>query len=296
MTQKKTLLFALFFFCAFPLQAQLLWEITGKGLTKPSYLYGTMHVSDARAYTHIEKISPYLNTCEVLAGEMDLDIDPNASAAAMMPKMFIKGDTTLKALLDSAQYQEVKTALQAKMPMMVAMMDKIQPIFLVVFLSDAANAKKTASADSSSRPPLDLYLQRKAKEEGKEVIGLETLGEQLDAFTSISLQEQAKLLVESVEGLKNAQENGGKDPTIEKMLDWYAEENLDELQKIATQSSSLQLNENLLLKRNYLMAERIAPKIAEKTHFIAIGAAHLGGEEGVIALLKKEGFEVKPIQ
>jgi uncharacterized protein YbaP (TraB family) len=293
MTRKNALFFVLILFCSFPLHAQLLWEVTGNGLSKPSYLYGTMHVNDPRAFTHMEKISPYLKKCEVLAGEMDLDIDPNASAAAMMPKMFVKGDTTLQDLLDSAQYQDVKKALQAKMPMMVAMMDKIQPIFLVVFLSDVG---KQARTDSNNPPPLDLHLQKRAKAEGKEVVGLETLGEQLDAFTSISLQEQAKLLVESVAAKQKAEANGGKDPTIEKMLDWYAEENLDELQKIAIESSSVQVNKNILLKRNRLMAERIAPKIKEKSHFIAIGAAHLSGEEGVIALLQKAGFEVKPIR
>ncbi|WP_161626044.1 TraB/GumN family protein [Hugenholtzia roseola] len=280
--------------------AQLLWEIKGNGLKKSSYLFGTIHMGEKRAYAHVEKVMPYIEQTEVFAGELDLNLNALESVSAIMPLMFMKGDTTLETLLDSAQYQQVRKQIKEDMPLLYPMVDKIKPIFLMVFLSEAGNQKPTLSptgADSTKKiePPLDLYLQEIARGFEKEVIGLETLSEQLTAFTAISLEEQAQMLIGAIENKKQTQENEGVDAYLEQMLNWYAAEELDSLYQFAVSSSSEEFNKHLLLIRNQHMSERIATKIRNQTHFIAIGTAHLSGEKGVIALLEKEGFVLVPL-
>jgi uncharacterized protein YbaP (TraB family) len=280
--------------------AQLLWEIRGNGLRKSSYLFGTIHLGEKRAYAHVERVMPYIEKAEVFAGELDLELNALETVSAIMPLMFMKGDTTLATLLDSAQYRQVRKQVKEEMPLLYPMVDKIKPIFLMVFLSEAKNAapqleKMQTDSTKKNEPPLDLYLQEIARQFKKEVIGLETMKEQLTAFTAISLEEQANMLIATIENKKETQKNEGIDKRLEQMLNWYAAEELDSLYQFAVSSSSEEFNKHLLLIRNQHMSERIATKIRSQTHFIAIGTAHLSGEQGVIALLEKEGFELVPL-
>lgn len=269
------------------LNAQLLWEISGNGLEKPSYLYGTMHISDKRVFDFDPQLMPNFDKTDAFAGEMLLD---PSMMFEVMAHLFMPSDTTLDMLLTDEEYQKVKLHLGKKMGMMNMFADKMKPIFTSVFLAEQGAMD---SLQSSGKPPLDMYFQDIAREKGKEVIGLETLAEQLQAFNSIPLSYQAKILLQEVE-------NTGKPKTrnqMEEMIRIYQSEDLDKLYSFASGQMSEDINKQLLTIRNRKMANRADKLIKEKQKslFIAVGAAHLPAENGLIDLFQKMGYEVRPL-
>jgi uncharacterized protein YbaP (TraB family) len=139
---------------------------------------------------------------------------------------------------------------------------------------------------------LDIYFFKEAKKQKKQTIGLEKTMEQIDAFSAIPYELQAKGLVDAVTDY-------GKEGKLDMdtMIKHYAEGNLDKLLEMTTKDEEDKemakiFNDIFLVKRNYNMADRAEPYIKEGSTFIAVGAAHLPGEEGVIELLRKKGYKV----
>ena len=290
----KPILFILLFLTAsLNLNAQLLWEVSGNGLEKPSYVYGTVHVGDNRAYQFIDDIKPKLQSCDIMAGELDLDMSIFQNFSMLM-SLFMPNDTTLKDLLTKEEYSLVKRKLDKKLYNMgligmAEIMEKIKPTFTSMFLTDL----NTLSDMNSGQPALDLYLQQEARKAGKQVIGLETVDEQMGTFDKIPLKKQAQALYEELaaEGGSNSAE------MLERMLDLYAEGNLDSLYAISTTEMDAEMIESFLNLRNHNMANRMVPYLDKgKTMFVAVGAAHLLGEEGVLELLRKKGYTVKAVE
>ncbi|WP_295676647.1 TraB/GumN family protein, partial [uncultured Mucilaginibacter sp.] len=139
-------------------------------------------------------------------------------------------------------------------------------------------------------PVLDLYLHQKAKQANKKIIGIETVAEQLGALNSLSYQEQADLLRDEVD---SAQANKSGGPEV---LNYYLAQDRDSLSGSDDPSKkSDKFYKALVVDRNERMAKRMAEFIKKQPTFIAIGALHLPGEVGVIALLRKKGFTVEPV-
>jgi uncharacterized protein YbaP (TraB family) len=226
----------------------------------------------------------------------------------MMMTLFMQ-DTTLEMLLPKEEYEVVHKKMTDKMGMMATAMERIKPIFVSVMLGeDDLNAgeedKNSKKGDSKQNPfamfdsknkkqPLDLYLQEKAKAKGKEVVGLETVEEQMAAFNTITLKEQAKMLYETV---VSNNKDGGKDSknSMQAMLDLYYRQEIDSLYNLTNQSLSVSSNDKLLIDRNFNMTNRMEKIMKEKSVFVAVGAAHLAGKAGLIELLRKRGYKVIP--
>ncbi len=286
----QSLLIILLFMLSFPSYAQLLWKITGKNLEKPSYLYGTMHTNNPKAFVLKDILIEKISTCEVYAGEM---IFEPAMMFAILPQLFMEKDTTLKTLLSEAEYQVVKEVLNEKLGMMSTFAERIKPMFTSMLLQEGSlDGLQTTSP--SQYTALDFFLQEEASKQNLELIGLETLEEQMNVINSVPLLKQAKMLYQDV--IKNRQQE--KDDNMEKMLRWYAEQKLDSLYQYASKEFATEpaLSYQILTKRNLNMADRIEKLINKKSVFVAIGAAHLPDKQGVIELLRKKKFKVEPVK
>ncbi len=281
----------------------LLWQISGKG-AKTSYLYGTMHVSNEKVIKLSDMAMDELDKCQVMAGELVLK---EADMMPMMMSLFMK-DTTLEMLLSPSEYKIVHKKLEEKMGFMAAMLEKIKPVFISVMLSEQTKDKGEKEGEKiettpsfgkgfggfgggNQKPPLDMYLQDKAKEKGKEVVGLETVAEQLAAFNTITLKEQAKMLYETV-----ISENKAEGQSLEGMLDLYYRQEIDSLYMLTNQALSSNSNDKLLIERNTNMADRMEKIMKDKSLFTAVGAAHLAGKTGLIDLLRKRGYKVTVVK
>lgn len=264
-------------------QNALLWEISGNGLQSKSYLYGTIHIQDKRVFQFGDSLMPRFKTCAVFAGELLLQ---NNDPMELMKLMFMPGDTTLKLLLSKSDYKLVENFAKKRLGAMAGMVDRIKPLFTSAMISETTMKKDEPYS-------LDEYFQRLAKENSMEVIGIETVDEQMKALDRISLKEQAQLLVDAIK-----EEKKDADTTeIEKLISVYLTQNLDSIQRyyIADQDISDVFNKSIILERNYKMADRIEPLVKSKPSFIGVGAGHLPGAEGVVALLRKKGYTVRPI-
>ena len=283
---KKYIFICLFFISSISCtKAQLLWEISGNGLEEPSYLYGTMHLGDERIYQFNDSLMPLFNQCDAFAGELILETSIFSSFRMLMD-MQMENDTTLRDLLTQEEYRAVKPKLDKKLNEMGLIfaadyIERIKPIFVSMIMTDLKL--------EAGKEPVDLYFQRIAKKKEMEVIGLETMDEQMAVFDKIPLAKQAKMLYTE---LSTPQEEG---MDTDMLIDLYAAQELDSLYNITLKGFDSEINEDLLFKRNINMANRMEPYMKKFRIFVGVGAAHLPGEGGVIDLLRKKGYTVRPV-
>lgn len=259
----------------------LLWKISGNSLQAPSYLFGTIHMTcDA---TLKPKVLQALDNTEQLCLELDMD-DPSLQMI-MMSGMQMKKGNRLDSLLTPNEFQVVDQFLKTNLGFSAKMMNTIKPFMITAMLYP-----KMLDCPMQS---VEQELMKVTKTQNEEVIGLEKVLEQMAVFDQIPYKEQAQELY------KLAQKGiSFKDSETEKMLQFYAQEDLDGLMQLFSSSESQFYSEfenELLTKRNKNWQERIPKIIQAKTTFIGVGAAHLGGKNGVIQLLKELGYKVEPV-
>lgn len=249
---------------------------------KPSYVVGTVHSSDARAFRQVPQLLGVLKGQDVLAGEMDLSAGP-ATSHTMVDDLMMPTGKELGDFYTPKELRRVHAALGKEMGPMAMMADRMKPFFLMAFLT-----KSTMQADSSM--VLDQYLQAKAKEMGKRVMGLETMEEQLAAVDGMPLQDQADMLYQMVR-------SGSGTKMMGRFLDAYAEQDLGRLAKMVDKGDMPDLMGKLLLKdRNAVMAHRMDSLMqGGHTFLFAIGAAHLPSNDGVLDLLQDKGYVVEAV-
>ncbi len=265
------------------LQAQsgdqgLLWEISGNGIKK-SYLYGTIHIPDQRVFTFDKLVEKKLLSCKAFAMELVID---EIDQMELMTQMMMPTNS-LDKLLTEEEYAKVAALMKKKMGMDLALMNKMKPFMVYTQLMQD-------KMPSNGEQPLDMYLLSTAREKGMKVMAVEKLQEQLAAINSISLEDQAKMLVQLTTDTVSDANN------FESLIASYLSQDLDKMAALVDDPTlPKEMSEQFLVVRNKVMAERIEGFMKEQSTFTAVGAAHLGGKDGVIALLRKAGFEVKAI-
>ncbi len=261
--------------------SSLLWKISGNHLKKPSYLYGTVHSYDKRAFTFKSLVIPYIKQCSAFGMEIKLDeIDP----FSLLGKLQMRGDTTLQMLISPQEYIKLEQMMRDSFSVELSMFSSVKPMFLM-------GVMQTTGAESDYSDFLDEFLMKRAKESHKELIGIETIAEQLNAIDIIPLQEQAKMLLD-----ETLYPDTTTAEPLEDLLDVYKNGDLDSLYSFYKHGElSNTFNKALILDRNHRMADRIDSIAQRKTIFVAVGALHLPGTEGVINLLRKKGYEITPI-
>lgn len=258
----------------------LLWEISGNGLKDTSYLYGTMHVRDARVFGFGDTVWNRFNKSDIFAGEIILE---GVNKKAIAKQLLLPKDTTLKMLIGKRNYRKVKKLARRQLGPLVALINKVKPIYLSALITEVP--RKGAYDE-----PLDMYFQRKARTLDKQLIGLEEIEAQIKVMNMFPLREQADMLVASINNMDSTKLE------MEQMMELYLRQDLEGLQKSVTDAGmSVELNNAILTARNTWMADRISTLIHQQSTFTAVGAAHLGGEGGIIDLLKSKGYILKPV-
>jgi len=260
----------------------LLWEITGKGLKSPSYLFGTIHAICPEDLIISELIKNKISNSDQMYLEIDMD-DPSLMLNSIQG-MTMKDGSTLKKLLSEEDYKIVNNYFKDSVGFDLGRMAKAKPILISAFLYGKMLGCKMPSA-------FDVSLMQEAKSQKKEIFGLETLQEQMEVLDKIPYKKQADMLVEMIKDFKKSSLE------LKKLLSDYKEQDLDKLYVDMQKSSDgiQDYQKDLLSVRNKKWIPIIEKQIKEKSTFFAFGAAHLAGKDGVIQLLRKKGFKVKPI-
>ena len=260
----------------------LFWEISGNGLTEHSYLYGTMHTQDERAFQFKEGVMDAFNHAEIYAMELNMD---SVDQAALLSRLIMDSTYSLKTLLTADEYTVVSDFFKDSLGQALFIFERMQPLFTTQMVA-------LRDLEAQQTDALDIYFFKEAKKQKKQTIGLEKTMEQIDAFSAVPYKLQAKELVDAV---TDYGKEGGLDMDL--MMKYYVEGNLDKLLEMTTEDEEDEemakiFNDIFLVKRNYNMADRAEPYIKKGSTFIAVGAAHLPGEEGIITLLRKKGYKV----
>lgn len=257
----------------------LLWEVKGKNLSSPSYLYGTMHTTDKRAFKFIPSVSSTFDQCKAFA----MEVDPEDADPKVMMEAIKMDSTQLSDLLSNEEYTELKQLFKDELHMDLELFKTMKPFFVMSMIMQAKYGKQMAQA-------VDLHFHKMAKDQQKQTYGLESIEEQLGAIDRVSLEEQAQMLLESLKS------GGGKKDPSEKLIKYYAKGDLQKMAEMAEDSEySEDFSQGLVVERNHKMVERMIPLMEQRPTFVAVGALHLPGEEGILTLLEKEGYTVSPI-
>lgn len=263
----------------------LLWKIYSNELKDTSYIYGTMHTKDERVFNFKAGVLEAFKSAEIYAMELNVD---SVNQTELMEGLFMDSSKTLKQLLSKSEYLEVSRYFSDSLNMSLLFFEKIQPIY-------TAQMVATKELGSQQNLALDAYFHSLAKQQNKKIVGLEKMVEQLNVFQKFPYALQAKELVKAVREAMSLQSN-----ELENIIELYVKGDLDSL-LLLTVESQLEdttyakiINDNLLVSRNYIMANRSEKYLKEYSVFIAVGAAHLPGKKGIIHLLRDKGYKVEP--
>lgn len=261
----------------------LLWEISGKGLTEPSYLYGTMHM----VCEEDSKMSEGLKAAIKKARQVFFELDMDNMEEMMSVMKFARMNNGLKIsdLVSPVEYMRLEEYFSKnKSVLPFAMMSRFKPYFITALISEGI-------MDCKQKSSVEQSIMTEARQYDKEVLGLETIEFQASIFDSIPYEKQAADLVTYVDSIDKFRET-----TLE-MVEMYRNQDINHMDSLMEKSDPgmMQYMDLLLYDRNKRWAMQIPEQMFQKSTLFAVGAGHLGGEKGVISLLKKQGFTVKPL-
>lgn len=255
----------------------LLWKIEGDALPNASYIFGTMHVKDQRAFQRLDKVYDAISACNIFAAEFDLD-----SSVGIDPHLFnLPSGLTLNQIMPIKKYEKLRKTLQRHLKIDIHPLRHNQPLLV-------SNLIEAQLLTTDMPHSLDEHLWQYARSLTKEMSGIETLQEQISVLQKISSEQQLQNLLATVRNFPRYRQH------LLQMANWYAQGELLKLYR-STKKNTRAMRSILLYDRNKLMAARITTMTTQQTAFCAIGAAHLAGEKGVLRLLKQRGFRLNPM-
>ncbi len=265
------------------IQNSLLWEISGKQLESKSYLMGTIHMIE-KDFELPEKVWDKFNQCQALVLEVNLNLSLKEQLA-FINQVNLPKDKSLKDYMEEKDYNRLIAYLADSLELKNRQINQIKnmkPVFSQTLLIK----QKMDNADA-----IDIRFFRRAKKKSMEIKGLETIQFQMDLMNSINMEEQVKWFMEFVD---KPQET---DSLFFAMIDAYKSEDINRLAHIISDESlnAVNFEEDFLIKRNQKWIPLIIEYIKEKPSFIAVGTGHLPGKNGLITLLRKQGYTIKPV-
>ena len=266
----------------------LLWKISGNGLEKSSYLFGTIHMLCADDAVLSDNMKKAISNCDEVYFEVDLDNLFEMFGAINQMKM--KGDTTLHDLLSEEDYNKVKDYFESKGSMLpFSMLETYKPML-------AASTLEQGSLPCDNTAMMEQVIMQEAKQYKKKIRGMETMAYQAGVLDSIPYKLQAQQLVSYIDSANKGSDE--EDKQLKEMFKAYKDQDLHKLEKlmIETDAGISSFTDILLYHRNHNWVNKLKTLLPSKSLLIAVGAGHLPGEKGVISLLRKEGYTVTPVE
>ena len=288
MIKIKGLLLFLLIICSVNAKAQqqknksLLWEISGNGLKQPSYLFGTIHMICKEEFLLSEIVKQKFSSSKQVYLELDMD-DPKLQAT-MMKEMQLPNNETLKSKLGEINFKKLDSFLKKELKMNLVMFDKFKPMMVMSLLTQ----RLLSCANIES---YEMSFVKMAGEQKKELLGLEKVEDQLAVFDAIP----DSLEIRSIMNMVNDFDAQKKEFTRMSII--YKSQDLDALYQLMVESPEMMDSQELLLdRRNRNWIPIMEPAMKKASTFFAVGSGHLGGSQGVLELLRKQGYKVKAIQ
>lgn len=273
-----------------------LWKIEKEGVA-PSYLMGTMHLTDPRVLEMPKGAKEAFAAADTVIVESTEVLDETKAATVLLTHpeltMFTDG-TTIGSLLPKEDNARLEEGLKSR-GLSLAAVQKMKPWIIASFVSLPACEMARKAAGGAF---LDKKLAEDALASGKKLEGLETALEQLDALADIPMKFHLQSLIETLE-LGSRMED-----ITATMIDLYVAGNIGMIvptlkyaaeEKLGETSDYADFEQRIIIDRNHVMADRASPILDRGKAFMAVGALHLPGKEGVIELLRNKGYRLTAV-
>jgi uncharacterized protein YbaP (TraB family) len=253
----------------------LLWKVTSRE-GAVSHIFGTIHLPDTLMFRQRDTVLSVLNASSVFYAELDLDslitsVDPMS--------MMLPPGVTLANFFNKKELAELRAILKERLGPMAPMAERMKPAAIAI-MAMTDNHEATASTT------VDQFLWETARSKYKQVKGIESIAEQLKLLDSIP----PRLVLEAL------REDESSDSLLNALLVAYSTENLVDISRLIDSVSAVEafmsaINDD----RNITMADRLQEPLSQGKAFVAIGAAHLPGKQGLLNILTERGFRVEPV-
>lgn len=268
----------------------VLWKIESDKLSAPSYLLGTIHLIPADKYYWPEHFDQAYDKARQVILEIDeLGMDPG-SMMRIMPRLMLPDNQSLVDIVSDSEYTIIEEYF-AEMGLPVMLFNNVKPFFLYMLVEMDMGSLMMENVKS-----YEMEITTMSRQDDKPILGLETLDFQLSLFDSISYEDQAGLLIQAIEE-SSRQTEEGLPSNNEKLFETYVAQDLNAiLEEVKnTDPGMAHFTRMFLDNRNKAWIPRIEEFVQQKPSFIAVGAAHLPGRNGVIHLLQEAGYTLTPI-
>ena len=260
---------------------QLLWKIEGEAVGSPSYLFGTMHVDDARVFNFSDAVLPAIESARYFA----LEVNPDSLMIAFTSKTYdITASEYYKKLLSPKDYQRLLKRFKEVNDFSLEDSEIRSPEAVLTMLVPDMDKEDDKSTF------VDMYLLGHARTMQKEIVGLEDISTQMNFFENLDddkkITEVLSSLDVSIDSIKNMKEI---------MTKIYATGNLDKIHEFVENNYKDGIYSDMT-SRNRVMAKSIIEYMKTGSIFAGVGAAHLVGKENVIELLQNAGYKVSAVE
>lgn len=255
----------------------LLWEISGNGLEKPSYVFGTIHMICEEDYFMNDKIENALYDSDVLITEINF----TNMEEMMLMQQAMQSEKPLNERISKDQFDRLQSLLKEKLDMDISMFENVSE-------SGIASLITLKAFPCENIKVYEMELLQKAMLGQKQFNGLETVSEQMQVMQDhLNMDASIKLL----------EELGSTEDMTNEMVSLYKKQSIDKLLDLMKDSSYMdaQAYEDFVVTRNNNWVKKMPELMKASSTFFAVGAAHLGSNDGVLQLLRALGYKVEAV-
>lgn len=261
----------------------LLWEVSGNGLKKPSYLFGTHHFTNKEFADTMQVLQEKLKSVNGVVGEIVMD----GTLQGRMAPFLVMKNNTLDSVFTPAEYKEVDDYIKARNPAVnLKQLNRFKPAMVGVLIMLLDNPEMRSLTNG-----IDESFQKYAKDNAKSIHGLETAEYQGALLFDDDLQKQKKAL------LKSVRESDKNKIKLQELTGYYLAQDIDKLTQFfkAQDEETKEFMTEMLKNRNQRWLDQLPALMERESLFIAVGAGHLVGDDGLIKGLQAKGYTLKPI-
>jgi len=261
--------------------SSLLWRVSSNQIKNNTYIFGTFHLLCPNQFQIPDTIHSILQQVDTVYFEIKLN-DPSLFNN-MMQQMTMQNHQSLQQFISTPTYDSMNNIFFEKTKMNLNFFQYYKPILVTSFLYPSLMGCNPVS--------LETMLQNMAEKFKKPMAGLETADYQFKILDKIPYEQQAKMLQTTLLNFNQSQNE------LKKMVEMYQRMNIDSLQQsLKSEDNILQYENDLVIQRNKNWLQILINRMKNTACFVAVGAGHLGGTQGLINLLRQAGYTVTPIR
>lgn len=296
---KRHLLICLILLCTLVgTQAQLLYRISGNGLNRPSYIVGTYHLADGSFINKIPGATAALGEVQQVCGETNMIDMLNPDTVAFIDRLGrLPQGMTIKTILGEEQFKKLDQCFATlagfplSSPLIYGQVKNCSPMVLLSNLQVLACLAKEGRT-INPETAIDVEFQQRAIRAGKTVMGFETVEYQANVLFGLPLEQQTEILMSTVDNIDAIVD------MLKQVIDTYYAQDIEKVQQLTLSDPTAKpaFLERILFDRNRNWSSLMPGIMNDKATMFVVGAAHLPGENGLIATLKSMGYDIEPVE